>query len=660
MLLGKIIKKLFITPNEKVTQNIFVLPVIMIFLQFCFLFVALFNSHYFFEKQVLLLTIFLLSLWSWFAISFAKKEKLSLISKKNIILYLCFIYFCLTILCQNWFGNYARIDAIKVFFDGKTFIDPLYHSVHAESIVINGYPSMLMNTAAFHAYHCGSHYIIAGFAKVLNIPSLVIYNYIYPIVFFPLFLFLLQKMIIIGKSYLLEKETNLIYFIDYLLLLSCVYGFFSNAFQKKIGFTFSFGVFSSESNHIALVFIFLFFYIVDFGSRKIKRFDYVTYYFLIPLFILILLYTKISAGFMFLLGACYYVFRKYFGNSKRCLLFILYIGIFFLYYWILTKFSESFPSCEVRQRNSVNFFDYVRTFCNKKSIFFPVFHYAFLFSPSLLVIFLNKKNIFVKNFIYNNKTIFEEMSFLLMLAAILPGALIKINGGSAFYFIFPVYFFTWLLFISLEIPKRLSCFYFVIVKNNVLYKKSILFIALLFCFFNYCHQDLNFYEMVIITLRSRQSLVGFRTDLANNIRKLYGPAQTIEKTNYLLFNSIRKKISKSPQDYCIFSENFELIEQFDRAYYIPRLQAYLARPYWAMGGYLGLPVINSIYVDGDCFYRGDGRKFGKYEEIHRYSLPPPVCGRKVTQENMIEYAKNIKKKYIIVLNNNSYSIVTVK
>ena len=73
-----------------------------------------------------------------------------------------------------------------------------------------------------------------------------------------------------------------------------------------------------------------------------------------------------------------------------------------------------------------------------------------------------------------------------------------------------------------------------------------------------------------------------------------------------------------------------------------------------------MPIINSIYKDGDYFYRGDGRLYGTYEDFHGYSLPPPVCGKKITRANMEEYARAIGKKYIILIRNNSYSMVKIK
>ena len=260
MLSGKQIKKLFVNEDKSISQNIFLLPFIMILLQFCFLFVALFNSGIFIEWQTLTVGILLTAFWGGcFLYSLRQNSDLKL-NKYNILLVIFYIFFCLVIIKETWFGRYLRIDAFNKFFEGKTFIDMLYHSVHAESIVTNGYPSMMMNDSTFHAYHCLSHYIIACFAKILRIPCLFVYNYIYPVVFIPLFLFMLQKVVLIGKAYC--GNNKCLYFGDYLLLIACVYGFFPTRFQNNSGFFFYKSLINSESNFISIIFIQIYFLIV--------------------------------------------------------------------------------------------------------------------------------------------------------------------------------------------------------------------------------------------------------------------------------------------------------------------------------------------------------------------------------------------------------------
>ena len=80
----------------------------------------------------------------------------------------------------------------------------------------------------------------------------------------------------------------------------------------------------------------------------------------------------------------------------------------------------------------------------------------------------------------------------------------------------------------------------------------------------------------------------------------------------------------------------------------------------AISAYLGLPIINSVYRDEKgIYYRSDGKLLGDRSRFQAYSLPPAVCKEKVTEENMIERARELGKKYIVVIRQNSYSIVNV-
>ena len=132
-----------------ITQNIYMLPFIMSFSLFGFLFIALFSSNYFFDKTVLFSAAFIVLLWCCFFLVSLIKEKNIKINLYNIFLFIVFALFCLHTINRVWFSGYLRIDAITSFFNGKFFIDPLYQSAIAESIVTNGYPSIQQNAPNF-------------------------------------------------------------------------------------------------------------------------------------------------------------------------------------------------------------------------------------------------------------------------------------------------------------------------------------------------------------------------------------------------------------------------------------------------------------------------------------------------------------------------------
>jgi len=658
MLLEKQIKKIFIKQN--ITQNIFLLPFIMAFLQFCFLFVALFGSGYFFELKVLFVSGGLIVLWGVFFICSWKNNNCT-ISWKSLLLILLFCCFCLVIIRHIWFFSYLRVDALKTFFEGKTHIDTIYHSVHAESIITHGYPSLLLNSDSFHAYHCFSHYLIAWLSIILGLPCLITYNYIYPIVFFPLFFYLFQKTVLIGKLFFSKNDS--LWLIDYLLIMCVIYGFFRVSVQKKIGYYLYSDICNSETVLISLVILFIYFVTINIGFKKIRNFENINCYVAIPLAIIVLSYTKLPVGFIFLLGASYYTFRKYLFINIKAFCFCEYFFLWFLFNYILYSFSSSYSGTIQPEETGLTFFYYVKKYCFHGQVKWALSHYSFLLLPSILIIIFSRKKIFVKDFISNRKTIFQEMCFFLIIASFLPGIFYKINSDSSFGFIIPVYFLSWILFLSYNLPQKLYCYYIYICKNNIIVFKSPIVLLILILFFSsFVINDLKLSSSVVVTMRSRISLVGFRQDILGKLKELFLPVNILQDENYNILNQSRALLVKRDiKEYCVFlSPEFDIISRYDLSKHKPPNIAYFMRPYWAVSGYLGIPVMNGIYEDNGLFYRGDGKLLGTYNDFPGYGLPPALCDKKITKENMIERAKFLNKKHIIVINKHSYEIVDVE
>lgn len=647
------------THNNKVLQNLYFLPFLMVFFQFVFLFISLIFSGYFFEWKILFSAFFIVCVWgSLFLISALKNKNINF-NIQNIILFIIFSICCLCLIRFSWFSHYLRIDAVKRFFEGKTFIDTLYHSAIAESIVTNGYPSTQQNAPIFLAYHCLSHYLIAGVARIFNLPCFVIYNYFFPVFVIPLLLFFLQKVASIGKDFFYNDSS--LYFSDYIILIGFTLGFFTKRLQGDMGCNLNVNIYNSESCLIAIIILLLFFYIANKGYRNIKGFDNINLSILIPTIIILLSYSKISFGLIFASGAIYYVFRKYFLKSKKSLFAIVYLFVFVLYYLAIKKVSISYHASDRVALNSFKLFDYPLTYCTNS--LFMVLHYLFLFFPIIAVIYKQRKVVFKNIFTFKRECIFSEMCFFLMIGACLPGVLLVIHGGSAFYFVVPVYIFSWLLFVSSGAMDIFSCSRFVIDNNGIILLKETTFTMIIFVLIlSTGYKEVHLENSIIQTIRSRIALTGFKKDISGKIRELFMPVKNIGDQEYILFNQIRNDISQASEDYCIFlSDDSDLIRKFD--YYLgltkhPRI--YLCRPYFAVSAYIGIPVINSVYEKDRVFYRGDDRIFGTYGDMGAYSMPPALCKGKVSEDTMIERAKEIGKKHIIVLNKCSYSIIDVK
>ena len=372
--------------KEKIQQNYYLLPFLIAFFQACFLTIALVGSSFSFTIKVLIISFLLVCLWgTLFVIDFIRKKNIK-INKYNVFLIILFSLLCFNLIHQSWFVNYLRIDAVQRFFEGKTFIDTLYHSAIAESIITNGYPSIQQNAPVFLSYHCLSHYVVAYISNVLSIPCFVMYNYLFPILFIPLFLFLVQSAAVVGKSYLSGvKELNLV---DYIILIGTCCGFVTKQQQLNLGCNFNVNIYNSESCLFAIILLLLYFCLINKGYISLKSFDTINLLVLIPIFIFTLSYAKISFGVIFTLGTSYYVFRKYLLKDKKWFLFIGYCGVFIIYYLIIKNFSHSYSSSTADVQEELFLFHFVRTKC--KNLIYIFFHFGFLFFPIVLAICLKK------------------------------------------------------------------------------------------------------------------------------------------------------------------------------------------------------------------------------------------------------------------------------
>lgn len=664
------------------TQNTFLLPLIMISLQCCYLFVALFGSGFFFEKTVLTVAALLLLVWGGCFIVSALRRKNFSVNLLNILLIVICIVFCMEFIRFSWFGIYLRLDATRNFFEGKTFIDTLYHSAIAESILTNGYPSIQQNAPTALGYHCLSHVVVAGISGLLRLPCFITYNYLFPVIFIPVFLFLMQRVLLIGKGCF--SGISEIRFVEYVILLAAAGGFFTKGIQKFIGCNINVGIYNSESTLVSLILILTYFCLISAGYKKHCISENINLWIIIPVFIVLLSAAKISTGFIFASGACYYLFRKYIFRDRKFFLIFLYIAVFILYYFLMNKLSVPYQasSSSVENIEKINtLFHYIKNYCN--GTLGAVLHYMFLFFPCVVLLFTDKK-IISPGFIKNRESIFQEMIFLLMVGACLPGILLTINGGSAFYFVLPVYVAAWLIFLSCDIPYKFvkysilkhvplldlkGTFNFCKLNLSInIRSRNILITFVIVCLVLLCCKNIPLEDNIKNILQARISTHQFKKDIIGNMKKYFNSSDPVSfnSIEYTLFSDLFEKTRENRKDFCIFlSDDSALIDKFDDILqkYESYSQVYLIRPYLAVSAYLGIPVLNSVYEkninDITYFYRGDGRLFGDRSRFQAYSLPPAVCGEKVTEENMIERARELEKKYIVVIRQNSYSIVNV-
>lgn len=662
------------TQNTFSKTNVFFLPFVLCSIQFSFIFVALFKSSLFFEKEVLSINIFLMIVWGGlFLFSFIRNKNIKF-NIENIFCFTIFILLSLYIVKMSWFSGYLSTDAMQKLFSGNIFIDTLYHSSIAESIVTNGYPSIQQNAPLYLGYHAFSHYLIAGLSILLNLPCFVIYNYVYPIIVFPLLVFLLQKVIIIAREFIFDERYVILNLNDYIFLLLVICGFFSKELSDSLGFPF-YTLFQSESYCVSIILLLIYICLVHFGYKKIKDFDSFNKLFLIPLFILILSFSKISTGCMFLVGSSYWLFRYKF--SFKNIFYILFYGIVFcLYYYIIGHIGYVKPSFTVVNTPSFEIFHYVKHY--SQNYFFAILHYITIFLPVILIIFLNssKQNLFRLKKEISKMNLLVELSIVLCIIGCIPGILLVVDGGSAFYFVAPVYYFISIFFIASKtndklllsiLKKRKICDYFFIIENKE--KKicscNIVKVCELLILLTICYTSIKEIRVHDILKTSLYARIDKETQLLHDrntkIKKMFEQTSLNLDENYNIFNEIRSISKKERKNFCIYiSDDAEIINIYDSTYLEEYPTIYKMNSFLATTAYLGIPIINSIYLENEQFYRGDGAKLGFYENFVGYSMPPAICYQKISLEDIEYVANTLNKEKIIIISKNNIKILFTK
>ena len=188
-------------------------------------FVALFDSGYFYEFQVLLVSSFILL--SWLVFLFVLIKRTNIFSNLNLMILVVSVvaggFLGLFYSAHVWFSGYQNLEPMSNFLLGKTHNDTITHSAIAESFLTNGYPSEQFNSSLWVSYHCLSHLLFAIISKVTGIPCFIVYNFIYPLIFIPLFVFLIQ--IIASNLRNFYRAERKICVIDIVLLVFFCMGF---------------------------------------------------------------------------------------------------------------------------------------------------------------------------------------------------------------------------------------------------------------------------------------------------------------------------------------------------------------------------------------------------------------------------------------------------
>lgn len=501
-----------------------------------------------------------------------------------------------------WGSGYLTLAPYEAIDNGTQHIDSLFHSSIAESFKNDSQFLILLNDEEPLRYHTFSHMLMGIVSFLMRMPSFITYNYLYPVLFLPLYLFAQFFSVSSAKRHFEGAyEVN---FWDVAVILLFNVGF---TYKQVMG---DYGVWKtsyiiSESFLIANTIAFLVYGIIFhvIGNNQETSFHkrlFMTI--VIPIAIFFLSWTKISVGFVFVISVAYYLFRTKFGNISFWLLNILYCATF-----LISAFQFRNGSNNVSGRaTSVFRIGAFNDYC--KGSYGIIIHYMILMIiPMLFVCFEFSRNRFGKEDFLKRKTVLIEDVVVTCVAAFTPGLLMDIPGGSAVYF---SYF--------AEIPALiLLCGHNYMKAENC--EKNCLRPVMILLFF-YC----------IWTALSNQSFSAIENISGNHKSGL----------SHML-SEIKDEVGNNPGEYTIFLEKDSLPSKVfsdgkSAAYVFPAMT--------------GVGVINATYIANGIVYTYKG------DEVSQYGCSRTNNTHALSYEEAIIKARNMGKKKIIHIYSDRYLI----
>lgn len=614
--------------NTKPIYNIFLFSCVICFVQFCFIFVAIIRTGYYFADKVLFASFFSFVIWLFLFLFQDIKNKSVLrfdILKISSILFAFVLGFFFVKL--EWFYGYLNLDPVLYLMKGRSHIDTLFHSAIAESYITNGFPSINFNEPILLKYHTFSHFLIAVLSKILDIPAFIFYNYLFPIFSIPLYVFLVQYSLFEIKK-MLKVEQNFSFWDSVFLFLF-------------LGFFFRYCLYISESCLVSVIFMLLGLnLILKSKNIFIARISFSSIV-LVPVFIFLVSWGKISCGMIFTGFFCYYLFRENIKSVKNWGLIILYAVTFVFSY-------KCFSNTSGTDSSKITLFHFARNYLTLKT---SVFYYFSQLIPALLcLIFVVKEKFLSKEYFKNRENILPETMLVASIVSFLPGIFLTIGGGSAAYFCIPAFVLNLLILWGYDIPNRL------VYSLSKIGRKFLFASIFSICIWSViCVSDP--FHNIITTLKINTDFSdNQQTTYTEKLKECFKPALGKKIPLYKSVEKIRDISKNNRKDFCVFID--------DDCYFYDIYGHNINSPHYglkecfALTSYIGLPVINALYTDGEYSYRGDGENIGQNGVNEYYGIGSvKKHSQKITKDNMREFARSIGKSNIIVVTKDSFYIV---
>lgn len=614
--------------NTKPIYNIFLFSCVICFVQFCFIFVATIRTGYNFADKILFASFFSFVIWLFLFLFQDIKNKSVLrfdILKISSILFAFVLGFFFVKL--EWFYGYLNLDPVLYLMKGRSHIDTLFHSAIAESYITNGFPSINFNEPILLKYHTFSHFLIAVLSKILDIPAFIFYNYLFPIFSIPLYVFLVQYSLFEIKK-MLKVEQNFSFWDSVFLFLF-------------LGFFLIHSLYISESCLVSVIFMLLGLNLILKSKNIFIARISLSSIVLVPVFIFLVSWGKISCGMIFTGFFCYYLFRENIKSVKNWGLIILYAVTFVFSY-------KCFSDTSGTDSSKITLFHFARNYLTLKTSAF--YYFSQLIPAILCLMFAMKEKFLSKEYFKNRENILPETMLVASIVSFLPGIFLTIGGGSAAYFCIPAFVLNLLILWGYDIPNRL------VYSLSKLGRKFLFASIFSICIWSViCVSDP--FHNIITTLKINTDFSdNQQTTYTEKIMECFKPALGKKIPLYKSVEKIRDISKNNRKDFCVFIDDdcyFYDIYGHDK-----NSPHYGLKECFALTSYIGLPVINALYTDGEYSYRGDGENIGQNGVNEYYGIGSvKKHSQKITKDNMREFARSIGKSNIIVVTKDSFYIV---
>lgn len=527
-------------------------------------FTSLINPRFYYSKRVIFVCFFITFFWfaiTVFSIIKSVKEKKEI--KAYIVSFLVYLLVVFFMIRSVWFYSYLTLAPEYAFFNGLGNSDTFYLSTLCEAIKNFGYPALLSQGLEYYKYHYLSIVFLAVISKIVKIPCLITYNYLYPVVFLPVFTYLFFQAIGIIREYL-NKSHN-IFVSDVILSVFVIVGFLPLRYLNAIGIWW-FHIFLSESCCVSFVLLLLYVFVIG-KLKTIKNSEKVICYFITPLFLFIITATKISVGIIFFVLLAWIFIRTHGFKFST----LLSIGLCFVF--LLFSLSLFIRESQNVTERSISWFHFINTYVSPE---YKVSHVFFILFPALVLFFLSKKSQPYNCFFKTRSAVLSEAALITSFCSILPGVFIEMEGGGAHYFFLPALFIS---LIFLLCSGELQSLFTILAKEKKIIIVLLLLVVYGESFINESYKYGSIYRSVAPQYLIEQS----------NIRK-QGNMQIVDNRFYKTLNKINRITEGKKKQYCLFvSKNCEINKLYKSN------DSFLGpiSPL-AITAYLGMPIITDF------------------------------------------------------------------